>query len=58
MAPVAKSVGLPNDLTLPYIEQGNSSGAALILIHALVDSSCSFELVVPHVHEVSDAMAV
>ncbi len=45
---VIKSVDLPNKVKLPYIEQGNSSGFPLILLHGYADSWRSFERVLPY----------
>lgn len=48
MASGVRSVELPNQVTLPYVEQGDPSGAALILLHAVADSWRTFELVLAH----------
>jgi pimeloyl-ACP methyl ester carboxylesterase len=45
---VIKSVDLPNKVKLPYIEQCNSSGFPLILLHGYADSWRSFERVLPY----------
>jgi len=44
MAPVLKSVRLPNRVELPYAEQGDPSGVAVVLLHAIADSWHAFEL--------------
>lgn len=48
MEPIIKTVDLPNQVKLPYVEQGNSSGFPLILLHGYADSWHSFERVLPH----------
>lgn len=48
MEPIIKTVELPNQVKLPYVEQGHSSGFPLILLHGYVDSWHSFERVLPH----------
>lgn len=40
-----KTVQLPNQVKLPYVEQGDSSGFPLILLHGYADSWRSFERV-------------
>lgn len=47
ITPVVKFVTLPNQVTLPYVEQGNSSGIPMVLLHAIADSWRSFERVLP-----------
>jgi pimeloyl-ACP methyl ester carboxylesterase len=42
---LVKSVELPNEVTLPYAEQGDPSGTPVLLIHGFGDSWHSFELV-------------
>jgi len=42
------TVELPNQVKLQYVEQGNSSGLPLILLHGYADSWRSFERVLPH----------
>jgi len=51
MTYVIKSVELPTQVTLPYIEQGDRSGVPVVLLHGLADSWRSFELVLPHIPE-------
>jgi non-heme chloroperoxidase len=48
MEPFVKTVELPNQVKLPYVEHGNSSGIPLILLHGYADSWRSFEPVLPH----------
>ena len=51
MAHIIKTVELPNQVKIPYVEQGNSSGIPLLLLHGYADSWRSFELVLPHLPE-------
>ena len=48
MEPIIKTAELPNQVKLPYVEQGNSSGFPLILLHGYADSWHSFERVLPY----------
>jgi pimeloyl-ACP methyl ester carboxylesterase len=48
MASVRKSVELPNQVRLPYVEQGDASGIPVLLLHGVTDSWHSFEPVLPH----------
>lgn len=43
-----KNIYLPNQVKLPYIEQGNPSGLSVILLHGYADSWRSFERVLPY----------
>jgi len=45
------TVELPNRVKLQYVEQGNSSGIPLILLHGYVDSWRSFERVLSYLPE-------
>jgi non-heme chloroperoxidase len=47
MTPVIHSVTLPNQVTLPYVEQGDPAGVP-VLLHGITDSWRSFEGVLPH----------
>jgi non-heme chloroperoxidase len=58
MGLVAKSVDLPNQVRLPYAEQGDSSGLPVLLLHGFADSWRSFELVLPHLPESIRAFAL
>jgi pimeloyl-ACP methyl ester carboxylesterase len=58
MGPVAKSVDLPNQVRLPYAEQGDPSGLPVLLLHGFADSWRSFELVLPHLPESLRAFAL
>jgi non-heme chloroperoxidase len=53
-----KSVELPNGIRLPYVEQGDPSGTALVLLHAVADSWHTFERVLPHLPASIHAFAV
>jgi non-heme chloroperoxidase len=48
IAHVVKTIELPNQVELPYVEQGDPSGVPLVLLHAIADSWHTFELVLPH----------
>jgi len=58
MPTVVKSVELPNRVTLSYAEQGDPSGAPLLLLHGVTDSWHSFEPVMPHIPESIHAFAL
>lgn len=58
MAPVIKSVELPNQVKLPYFEQGDPSGVPVLLLHGYADSWHTFELVLPHLPEFIRAFAL
>lgn len=44
----AKYVELPGQVKLNYVEQGDSSGLAVVLLHGVTDSWRSFERVLPY----------
>src|SRR5262245_2999468 len=48
MTPIIQAVTLPNQMTLPYIEQGDPAGLPVLLLHGITDSWYSFEAVLPH----------
>src|SRR5918998_365356 len=48
ITPVLKSVELPNQVKLPYVEQGDPSGVPVLLLHGITDSWRSFEPVLSH----------
>jgi pimeloyl-ACP methyl ester carboxylesterase len=48
MTPIVKSVALPGDLRLPYVEQGDPAGLPVLLLHGVTDSWRSFSPVLPH----------
>jgi pimeloyl-ACP methyl ester carboxylesterase len=52
------TVELPNQVKLQYVEQGNSSGLPLILLHGYADSWRSFERVLPHLPKSIRAFAL
>ena len=52
------TVELPNRVKLQYVEQGNSSGIPLILLHGYADSWRSFERVLPHLPKSIRAFAL
>lgn len=58
MAPEIKSVELPANVTLQYVEQGNSEGVPVLFLHGLSDSWHSFELALPHLPESIRAFAL
>ena len=43
-----KSVALPTGVTLPYVEQGDSTGVPVVLLHGGTDSWRSFQPVLPY----------
>jgi non-heme chloroperoxidase len=58
MALVLKSVELPNQLKLPYAEQGDPSGVPVLLLHAIADSWHAFEPVLAHLPNSIHAFAL
>ena len=48
MRPGIHSTTLPNQVTLPYVQQGDPARDAVLLLHAIPDSWPSFEGVLPH----------
>ena len=58
MAPILKSVELPNQVRLPYVEQGDSSGVPVLLLHAIADSWHAFEPVLAHLPNSIHAFAL
>jgi len=58
MAPILKSVELPNQVKLPYVEQGDPSGVPLLLLHAIADSWHAFEPVLAHLPNSIHAFAL
>jgi pimeloyl-ACP methyl ester carboxylesterase len=55
--PLIHEAPLPNGVTLPYVEVGDPAGVPLILLHGLIDSWRSFELVLPLLSERVRAIA-
>lgn len=54
----AKFVELPNEIKLPYVEQGDASGVPLVLLHGYAGSWRSFAQVLDHLPEAIHAFAV
>jgi pimeloyl-ACP methyl ester carboxylesterase len=48
MTPAIKSVELPNQVTLSYVEQGDVSGIPVLFLHGVTDSWHSYEPVFAH----------
>jgi len=53
-----QSVELPNRVRLPYVEQGDPSGATVLFLHAIADSWRSFEPVLSFLPESIHAFAL
>ena len=53
-----KSAELPNNLNLPYVDQGDPSRIPLLLLHGYADSWRSFELLLPHLPKSIRAIAL
>ncbi len=49
MASAIKSADLPNQIRLPYSEQGDSSGVPVVFLHGFAGSWHDFQPVLPHV---------
>lgn len=58
MMPVIKSIELPNQVRLPYSEQGDPNGVPVLLLHGFTDSLRSFDLVLPHLPTSVRAIAI
>ena len=58
MAPILKSVELPNQVQLPYVEQGDPAGFPVLLLHAIADSWHAFEPVLTHLPNSIHAFAL
>ena len=58
MESTAKTVQLPNQVKLPYVEQGDSSGFPLILLHGYADSWHSFKRVLANLPKSIRAFAL
>ncbi len=56
--PVIKSVELPDRVEIQYVEQGDSSGVPVLLLHGITDSWHSFERVLPHLPGSIHAFAI
>ncbi len=46
--PMMKSIELPNQITLSYVEQGDRAGIPVVLLHGVTDSWYSYSPVLPH----------
>jgi non-heme chloroperoxidase len=55
---VIRPVDLPNQVRLPYVEQGDPTGVPVLLVHGFADSWRSFERVLPHLPESVHAFAL
>lgn len=53
-----KTVQLPNDIRLQYVEQGDESGVPVLLLHGVTDSWYSFDLMLPHLPNSIRAFAI
>jgi non-heme chloroperoxidase len=58
MTPAIKSVELPNQVTLSYVEQGDVSGIPVLLLHGVTDSWHSYEPVLPYLPDSIHAFAL
>lgn len=58
MAPTLRSVELPNQVQLPYVEQGDPAGVPVLLLHAIADSWHAFEPVLTHLPDTIHAFAL
>ena len=56
--PILKSIELPNQIRLQYVEQGDRAGAPVIFLHGITDSWYSFEPVLPYLPESIHAFAL
>lgn len=56
--PVIKSIKLPNQVKLQYVEQGDPAGVPVIMLHGITDSWHSFEPVLPHLRASVRAFAL
>ena len=58
MTPVIKSVEHPGQVRIPYVEQGDPAGTAVLFLHGVTDSWRSFERVLPLLPESVHAFAL
>ncbi len=58
MVPVLKSIWLPDQVELPYAEQGDPSGVPVLFLHAIADSWHSFEPLLAHLPDNIHAFAI
>jgi non-heme chloroperoxidase len=57
MTRTTHSIQLSTGVTVPYLEQGDSSGVPMVLLHGYSDTSRSFELLLPHLPDSIHAYA-
>ncbi len=58
MTSILRSIELPNNLELPYLEQVDASGVPLVLLHAIADSWHTFEPLLSHLPTYIHAFAL
>lgn len=58
MASEIKFADLPNQIRIPYIEQGNSSGVPVVFLHGFAGSLHDFQLLLPHLASSIHAFAL
>jgi pimeloyl-ACP methyl ester carboxylesterase len=58
ISPAMKSIELPTGVSLPYVEQGEPSGAPAVLLHGYTDSWRSWEPVLPYLPAAIHAFAL
>jgi len=58
MARISKSINLPTQIVIPYVEQGDPSGVPIIFLHAIADSWHTFEPVLSDLPESIHAFAL
>lgn len=58
MTLILKSVKLPGQVELPYVEQGDPSGIPVLLLHAIADSWHTFEPLLAHLPDNIHAFAL
>ncbi len=58
MVTIIKNMYLPNQIKLPYIEQGDPYGIPLILLHGYADSWRSFERMLPYLPDSIHTFAI
>jgi pimeloyl-ACP methyl ester carboxylesterase len=58
MPPALRSIELPRQVTLPYVEQGDPACIPLLLLHGFTDSWRAFEPVLSHLPETIHAFAL
>lgn len=58
MPALIKTVELPNQVTLPYVEKGDPGGVPVLLVHAIADSWRAFEPLLVHLPDSMRAIAL